>query len=55
MEYLDLLSKLVPRLSLIHDFQITLRNLSGFSALTVSVFVKAKKSVLKSLQALKNG
>lgn len=54
-EYLDLLSKLVPRLGSIHDFQRTLRNLSGFSALTASVFLKAEKSALESLQALENG
>ncbi len=54
-EYLDLLSKLVPRLNSSHDFQSALRNLSGFSALTASVFLKAGKSALESLQALENG
>lgn len=52
-EYLDLLPKIVLRSNSSHEFQHVLRDLSGSGAWTASVFLKAEKSALESLQALK--
>lgn len=51
-EYLDILPKAILRSDSSYDFQRILSKLSGLGAWTASVFLRAEKSALESLQAV---